>query len=52
MTNGMLGQTREFRAVVENERWMVCLIVFGLFAFVAKISVPDIKLAPTLMVDL
>jgi hypothetical protein len=31
---------------------VLCLILFGLFAFVANISVPDIQLAPTLAVDL
>jgi hypothetical protein len=31
---------------------VLCLILFGLFAFVANISVPDIQLAPTLIVDL
>jgi hypothetical protein len=29
---------------------VLCLILFGLFAFVANISVPDIQLAPTLIV--
>jgi hypothetical protein len=31
---------------------VLCLILFGLFAFVANISVPDIELASTLIVDL
>jgi hypothetical protein len=31
---------------------VLCLILFGLFAIVANISVPDIQFAPTLIVDL
>jgi hypothetical protein len=31
---------------------VVCLILFGLFAFAANISIPDIQLAPTPIVDL